>query len=281
MVTQPLTEPYLFDYRRTSLHEFKEVFHAHLEMELTYVHEGEGNLILEGRTYPIMPGTLLVFQPFQLHRIRMEVAPGKPFVRTLLMFDPAVLQPYWSLFPALGAYFVSLTGQQAACPPLFLQEGDPAVSLLKQFYDRLPRLAPQEKQEEYLFLLLGLLRQLRAHSSAGPHAPPSPRNRRAGEIMQWIERHYAEPFQLERLAQEVHLSRYHAAHLFKEATGTTILAYVHATRIRHACILLMQTELAIPEIGIRTGYPNPSYFCRVFRETMGTTPHQYRLRVQA
>ncbi|AFH61698.2 helix-turn-helix domain-containing protein [Paenibacillus caseinilyticus] len=282
MMIPPMAEPYLFDYRRTSLHDFKEVFHAHPEMEFTYVHEGEGNLILEGRTYAISPGTLLMFHPFQLHRIRMDVAPGRPFVRTLLIFDPAVLQPYWSQFPALKEFFQSLKLSQPVSPPLCLAPGDPAVSLLTQFHDTLPQLAPHETQEEYAFLLLGFLRQLRRfrQPAAGPAAPASRCSHRAEEIMQWIQRHYADPFELERLARELHISRYHAAHLFKEATGTTILSYVHATRVRHACVLLRQTLLAIPEIGIRTGYPNPSYFCRVFREAMGTTPHQYRLRVQ-
>ncbi|MCS7461721.1 AraC family transcriptional regulator [Paenibacillus doosanensis] len=280
-------EPFSFDYKRTSESAFKEVFHAHLEMEFTYIHEGVGNLIVEGRTYPIGPGTLMVFHPFQLHRVQIHVTAERPFIRSVIMFDPALLTPYWETFPLLKSFFASLKQHAKAARPIrMLDEADPALLWMKSFHEARRTILPAEKQEEWMFFLLGLMRQLRRAELAKREEPDeqttlSARHpHRAEQIMQWIERHYAEPFRLEQMAKELHLSRYHIAHLFKEATGTTILAYVTATRIRHACLLLTTTSLTVPEIGLRAGLPNPSYFCRVFKETMGTTPHQYRLNIQ-
>ncbi|WP_036746990.1 AraC family transcriptional regulator [Paenibacillus sp. UNC451MF] len=277
------SRPFEFDYQRTSAIAFKEVFHAHLQMEFTYVHEGKGNLIIEGKSYSVEPGTLMIFQPFQLHRVQVHVTPEHPFVRSLIMFDPLLLQPYWDNFPQLKHYFQSLKQQQAGGRPLHhLKESDPLVSLMKQFHEVNHSLSPHEHQEEYMFFLLSFLKQLQRiqRQPEGSFTHSSKFSHRAEEVMQWIERHYHEPFRLEKLASELHVSRYHIAHLFKEATGTTILAYVHATRIRHACVWLTKTSLTIPEIAVRAGIPNPSYFCKIFRETMGITPHQYRLQIQ-
>ncbi|MFE5321922.1 AraC family transcriptional regulator [Paenibacillus sp. NPDC056579] len=276
----------MFHYRRTSEVVFKEVFHAHLEMEFTYVHEGCGNLIIEGTTYPIGPGMLMVFHPFQLHRVQMEVKPGQPFVRSMMMFDPATLQPYWDPFPGLKGFFQLLKQQKALKPVMPISESDPLVSLMGHFHESRAAMSPNEIGEEFHFFLLGYLRQLRRiWQDQQPEAESTGTSRyhhHAEEIMKWIELHYHEPFRLEQMAAELHLSRYHLAHLFKEATGTTILAYVQATRIRHACVWLTKSKsaLTVPEIGARVGIPNPSHFCKVFRETMGITPHQYRLNIQ-
>ncbi|GAA4846973.1 AraC family transcriptional regulator [Paenibacillus vulneris] len=275
--------PFEFDYRRTSEVVFKEVFHAHPEMEFTYVHEGEGSLIVDGKSYPVEPGTLMVFQPFQLHRVQIHVAPERPFVRSLIQFDPLLLQPYWDSFPLLKHFFHSLKQQQAGGRPWHhLNESGALVTVMKQFHESKCRLKPQEYQEEYMFFLLSFIKQLQQLERQPETASnvESKFSHRAEEVMQWVERHYQEPFRLETMAKDLHVSRYHIAHLFKEATGTTILAYVQATRIRHACIWLTKTSLTIPEIAVRVGIPNPSYFCKLFRETMGITPHQYRLKVR-
>ena len=40
--------------------------------------------------------------------------------------------------------------------------------------------------------------------------------------------------------------------------------------------LARETALSIKEIAARTGYPNTTYFCRVFKQKTGLTPSQYR-----
>lgn len=277
-----------FEYRRRSDRQFFEVFHAHSQMEFTYVHEGQGNLIIEGRHYPITPHTLMIFQPFRLHRVQIDVAPDAPFVRTVILFEPSILKSYWSAFPLLESFHRRLLARPGDGRPLYeIPEPEPPIALLKPFRDALAAgLSPQERREETHAFLLHFLRQLKplwqkpAGSASVAEPPASRHDHRSEEIMQWIESHYQEPFKLEHLARDLHLSAYHLAHLFKQSTGSTIFEYTRATRLRHASVLLIQTNLTIPEIGARVGIPDPSYFCKVFREHMGSTPHQYRLHVQ-
>jgi AraC-like DNA-binding protein len=278
-----VSEPFLFDFQRKSTTAFREVFHAHLDMEFTYVHQGRGNLIIEGRTFAIEPGTLLIFQPFQLHRVQIKVTEDCPFIRSLVTFDPALLQPYLDVFPAVKSFFNLIKQQQGGKPVHRIKEIDPIISLLEHFNAVRSNLSSHELHEEYIFFLISYLRELRRiwrEPEEACRAAASRYNHRAEEVMRWIERHYDETFRLERMAGELHLSPYHISHLFKEATGTTVLAYVQATRIRQACMLLMRNSLTIPEISVRVGIPNPSYFCKIFRESMGTTPHQYRLQTK-
>jgi quercetin dioxygenase-like cupin family protein len=63
-------------------------------MEFLYVHRGQGTLIMNQQTYGIFPGTLIVFQPFQLHSVQMTDMENSPFIRSPLIFDPAVVEEH-------------------------------------------------------------------------------------------------------------------------------------------------------------------------------------------
>ncbi|ACT03813.1 AraC family transcriptional regulator [Paenibacillus sp. JDR-2] len=265
-----------YEYRRTSRDYFREVFHAHSQMELTYVHEGRGLLIIDGKSYSIEPNTLLVFPPFQMHRIQIQVTEAEPFIRSVLLFEPAVLHGYLNDFPSLKSFFQRLMLQQANVHPVnAMPENEPFVALLRQFSITMGGKREADFEENMGVFLLSLVHQLK-QSPDGESAYLKKHNLHVEEIIGWIEKHYMDPFRLEDLAGELHLSPYHVAHLFKESTGTTIVAYTQATRIRHACSLLRKTTLPLSEIGYRVGIANPSYFSKIFRQIMGVAPLTYR-----
>ncbi|NEU64237.1 AraC family transcriptional regulator [Paenibacillus sp. ALJ109b] len=273
--------------RRTSTTAFREVFHTHSQMEITYIHDGYGQLITEGQAFPLEPGTLMIFRPFQLHQIQIQVTTEHPFVRSVLMYEQHLLNSHSRLFAVSNRFTMDLFGQTSPLQPIRLSASSPLVQMIEQFANILPTLLPHEAEEDTRLFLLGLLAQLRylwkdtrfPNSTALP-VGSSALHPHAEAVMHWIEEHYNEAFRLEDIADTLHLSPYHLSHIFKKATGTTIVAYAQATRIRHACVLLTSTTHAVPEIGHRVGMSSPSYFCKVFRNATGTTPHQYRMKVQ-
>lgn len=62
------------------------------------------------------------------------------------------------------------------------------------------------------------------------------------KMLDWVEVHFRQPFSLESLSRELHLSPYHISHLFKQQTGITLSDYVAGRRIREACVLLENTD---------------------------------------
>ncbi|MBD2843777.1 helix-turn-helix transcriptional regulator [Paenibacillus sp. IB182496] len=275
-----LQPQYGYHYRRRTSDRHLETFHAHPGLELCYVHAGRGRLWLDERHYSVGPDMLLIFQPFQLHRVQMEVSAETPFVRTVLQFDPALLADHLPLFPELQRFFRHLHDDRLETPVLTgWTEDSVYTALLAEYAHVLPQLSEADNREQYVQLLLMLLRLVqhrwRADKERGA-AQPRPQHR-AEEVMAWIDRHYAEVFRMERLASALYLSSSHLSHLFREATGSTIGDYIAARRMREAGRLLTSTALAIPEIAVRVGLGSPSYFCQVFKKRMGTSPHRYRL----
>jgi YesN/AraC family two-component response regulator len=95
-------------------------------------------------------------------------------------------------------------------------------------------------------------------------------------IMQWVEQHYTEEFNLEQLAEVLHLSKFYVSRVFRQETGESITDYMTARRVKQACRLLQNTSLSVEAIGCKVGLPNSSYFFQLFKRNIGMSPLQYR-----
>ena len=76
--------------------------------------------------------------------------------------------------------------------------------------------------------------------------------------------------------ERFYISPYYLSRLFRRVTGQSIVDYINARRIEAAQKLLETTELSIGSVAEQTGFASAAHFRRVFRETMGVGPLQYR-----
>ncbi|POZ60076.1 GlxA family transcriptional regulator [Chromobacterium alticapitis] len=92
----------------------------------------------------------------------------------------------------------------------------------------------------------------------------------------WLERHVAEPYDLERVAAAASVSSRTLLRHFREVADMTPLDYLHQLRIERAKLLLEVTTVDLPGIVEQCGYEDPSAFRRLFRKLTGLTPTAYR-----
>ena len=64
--------------------------------------------------------------------------------------------------------------------------------------------------------------------------------------------------------------------LFYKKTGIKLSVYINEKRLEYAKQLLKNTNMNIKEVAYSCGYSDPSYFIRIFRQTIGISPHRYR-----
>lgn len=81
---------------------------------------------------------------------------------------------------------------------------------------------------------------------------------------------------LERLAQQANLSKYHFSKKYKELTGHSPVHHFHQMKVEYARYLLETSDLDIQGIAARVGYDDSLYFSRFFRKATGSSPTQYR-----
>ncbi|GAD09019.1 helix-turn-helix domain-containing protein [Gluconobacter japonicus] len=95
-------------------------------------------------------------------------------------------------------------------------------------------------------------------------------------VLDHMEAHLAEPFDLDCLAALCGMSRFHFSRSFRTTTGQTPSGWFIQHRVQKASEMLRKTNLSIIEIALGIGYDSPSHFAQVFRRVTGVSPRHYR-----
>ena len=100
--------------------------------------------------------------------------------------------------------------------------------------------------------------------------------RTVAEIIRIVKNEYMDDLSLEGIADRVCLSPAYVSYIFKQEAGESLIKYLTDYRMQQAKNLLEQGRMKIVDVGKACGYPNQSYFNRLFRNRFGVTPKQYR-----
>ena len=97
------------------------------------------------------------------------------------------------------------------------------------------------------------------------------------EIKLYIERSFDKQMTLSELAGMMNVSVSGLCHRFKERFGIGVVSYLLEVRLRYAEeLLMMGSTLSVKEISFRSGFDDPSYFCRAYKKRYGKTPGRGR-----
>jgi AraC-like DNA-binding protein len=91
-----------------------------------------------------------------------------------------------------------------------------------------------------------------------------------------IDREYAQPLNVEALAQGVHMSAGHLSRQFKLAYGESPYGYLMTRRIERAMALLRRGDLSVTEVCFAVGCASLGTFSTRFTELVGVPPSTYR-----
>ena len=87
-----------------------------------------------------------------------------------------------------------------------------------------------------------------------------------------------EEWPVRRLAQVSAVSAAHFARSFRDAFGMPPHRYLLTRRIERATALLRDTDLAVTEVALQTGWNSIGTFGRIFRDITGESPGEFRAR---
>ncbi len=95
-----------------------------------------------------------------------------------------------------------------------------------------------------------------------------------------MDAHPDQDWPVERLAEVSAVSPAHFARSFKQAFGLPPHRYLLTRRIERAAALLRDTDAAIIDIALQTGWTSIGTFGRIFRDITGESPGECRRRAR-
>ncbi len=96
------------------------------------------------------------------------------------------------------------------------------------------------------------------------------------KALQLVYKYYDQGITLEETARQLFVSEEYLSSQFKKETGAGFKETVRRLRIERIKGLLLNTGLKLNQIAELTGYADPKYMSRVFKEETGILPNEFR-----
>ncbi|WOJ97588.1 AraC family transcriptional regulator [Congregibacter brevis] len=96
------------------------------------------------------------------------------------------------------------------------------------------------------------------------------------ELQSFMRERVSSSLSLKELASFTGLTPQHFATRYKAETGYSPMRHFLHMKMEAACRLLDSTQHSVKVIAAKLGYLDPLYFSRMFRQTVGLSPSQYR-----
>ncbi|MEW6251602.1 MAG: AraC family transcriptional regulator [Planctomycetota bacterium] len=133
-------------------------------------------------------------------------------------------------------------------------------------------------------LLLGVLRDVARLGRRAPTQSEDPALRRRSQEMlrvaDFIREHCADLPPVPELAERAGYNVDYFSRLFQHHIGISPHEFAIASRIDRARRLLSMSDMSVKEIAFVVGYHDPAHFSHQFRQRMGVSATEFRLRIR-
>lgn len=254
---------------------YNMVKHWHPEYEIQYFFGGRRHFFIEDHSYTVKPGSLVLVNSKVVHNTYSD-----KFIyhdRVLLLIEKEKFEDKLACFGIdLPSFF------KKNCGVIQIPKADrPYVEGL---FDKM---ADETARKGYLFKgaasleFCELILYLARLKNSGSMEEISPQNQQeANEMVNRVTRYIRENSttvgSLEELSHHFFVDKSYLSRIFKKDTGHTVTEFINIQKIQHAQRLLEDTDDTIQEISVQVGYDSMTYFNRVFKKYIETSPLQYR-----
>lgn len=249
-------------------------------IHLVYVHQGTFTCIMPEGTLKLEPGWSYMFNVKAAKRIRPDspdaqllncLISQKYFENILLKyFDPTV---FFSNFLTQAFYTVN-----SSQPLLKLDTTDNNVRML------FSAVIVEQVEQKPLFetsvnslvcmLMVELLRIYMEDSDSQHYLELG--NNKLSDVLHYISDNCA-AVTLPQVAGQFHFNPNYLSRIIKQNTGQTFTQILQTSRIKRAAMLLGTTDMPISAITQYVGYHNYTHFYKLFRQSYGRSPAEYRM----
>ena len=130
----------------------------------------------------------------------------------------------------------------------------------------------------YLLLSLLLKKVSTTQSLSDSHKKRLELTMKIQKALDLVSTSYSEKITIERVASASGYEKSAFCRIFRSATGITFHKYLNDYRIKLALVLIEDGAHTLAEISELVGIPGQKNFSRIFKQTVGYTPSEYKKR---
>lgn len=239
--------------------------HAHTGCELYCFLRGDGYYSVEGNHYLLTPGTILLVRGGEAHMPHIRA--GAAYERIAVHFPPGLLT---GEDPSLQALFADRPLGVGNCYPPEAADKDYIRATLLRLCDPAAVTGPA-RVRAYLIPILYELADRRGQTAAQPPLSARPRDPLVIDIIDYINTHLTEDFDLDALSRRFFFSKSHINKAFRAETDCSVWDYVVVKRL-HLARSLLHSGISAAGAAARSGFSDYSSFFRLYRRRFGVSP---------
>ncbi len=258
--------------------------HKHNYIELMYVWSGACTQIINGKKVECGQGDVCILDTKTAHSV--DKTDENDIIVNILMRKEFFAAAFFNRMTKQGilAEFLinAMTkGQETKQYLLFKTHNNLKFhrlmeDLLCEYYSK--EVGKREVMESYIIIMFTeLLRLYRENPS--PDTEQHRSSRKLFDILEYIEKNY-ETCSLQSVAEHFSFNEKYLTMLLKKRTGRSFVEHLQEQKLGRAKMLLTNTDLPVTEVITLSGYNNTNFFYKIFQDSEGFTPAEYRKRMK-
>ncbi len=248
--------------------------HQHDFYEVYYFIGGSVEYSVEGRTYELKSGDLLLINPLELHQPR--IAPDQQdYERIVLWINKNYLSELCFNKTSLTRCFDSSQPDHTnLLRPTKIQQTYISAMLTELISENSSdSYAVEIASEAILLRFLVELNRLTIDSSSALRKDEASSSI-IPDVLEYINKHFCEKLTLNEIADEFFVSKYYLSHAFNNVVGTSVHRYIVLKRLIHAKQMLL-SGIKSTTAATNCGFNDYAGFYRAFTAEYGVTPTEF------
>lgn len=249
-------------------------FHQHPFFELFFFLSGNVNYIIEGRSYRLRPGDILLTSSSDLHR--PEIHPGRPYERIVIWLADDF---FGHLCDFYGEDLTTCFTDAASRDYRLIRPDSQVILHLKQLCAQISETKRSRATGSRALASAYLTEFLVYVSRAYYDAPDSIKddvteNEKINRIILYINENLSDDLSLDHLADRFYISKYYLSRQFKQFTGLSPYQYIMKKRLIVSRNLLRSGH-TVMDACMQCGFGDYSNFLKAFKREFGKNPSSY------
>jgi len=265
-----LTENHRFFHLKDTAGQERD-YHFHEFDKIVILLSGKVDYAVESDVYSLQPWDILLIRHHTIHKALIDKT--VPYERIIIYLNEAY---YAAVMP--GAELMHCFEISDQKNRRLLKPNDIHIKAIRDIlhqYETFPQSLTSSREfikETFLLQLLILLGDTSSQNRTGSQKKYTDKVESA---LSYINENLAGDLSVDAIASAAYLSRYHFMRIFREATGTTVHAYIRQRRLLNASRLIRE-GIPATVAAQQSGFEDYTSFYRAFRESFGINPSQLK-----